>query len=467
MQKIYSNACRIAPLFLLSILSNINILHAQFGALNRVLGTVNNVAGTANRVAYTVASFENLAESIDEMSAEEYDNSVHVSKGRSTNFKYDEEDVSVPEYRNGKFIGIQWEPITYFDKHLFASTIVSMATYTKKTKGLLSAISRPIGFRIVGDESNVLLYWELSCEGDRYFSKTNGTVLYRDAGEPMELMPVLPWDYDMLIHQEATTPFTVTFRIHDNKGHEVKKIQALKMRSINDCIYGYKEISLDYLVAAYIQEEHPEIDKILKEALNTKMITAVSGYNCSKEETTMQVAAIWRVLNQRGFQYSSISRVASFNPDITSQSIRTFEKAVSSRQANCIDGSIVLASVLRKIGISTVLILTADHCFIGYYTDKTKKEVIYLETTKLSNSSLVNKAKTKAQKTDAYLQQFQLAMDKGYEEYQSSKNDKSFVKIDIDEMRKKVSPIPFSKDYGRSPSASKKPMSLNKANLKK
>lgn len=418
-------------------------LHAQIGLLDQV-DRLNN---TANRVMNTIERAQSLANRIDKMSTRNFDDNVTVTRGNSSNFKYDSKSIVLPKFENGEFTNFQWKPVSYFDGQLFPSTILTMYSYKKKMKGRLEAISRPLGFRLLSEYENLKINWEISCEGDKYFEKVKGTELYISPGKEQHLMPPIAWKFDVLLKQEATSPITVYFKLYDDKGHEEKRVEVLQVRSINDCIYGYLDMNLDYLFAGYIQEEHPEIEKILDEALKTKMIDAINGYQESPDATNMQVAAIWRVLHQRGFRYSSVSTTAVNNDKIESQVVRTFEKAIRSRQANCVDGTIVLASILRKIGISTIIVLTSDHCFLGYYTDPEKKDRVFLETTLLSNSDFLKTAKTPQQKNDAYFKQFELAANEGAKQYKEyNKKDDILALIDVDKTRKKVSPIPFVKD---------------------
>ncbi|MEO6732219.1 MAG: hypothetical protein ABIN01_13460 [Ferruginibacter sp.] len=374
----------------------------------------------------------------------EFGKSVKVVKGDKSDgaANIPNENITKPKIKKGEFTNLKWEPVTYFEGQLFPSTIISMATYKGKIQGELEAISRPIGFRIISNKDNIPLRWEIECVDKKYFDKQSGAVLYGQAGTEIYLMPEIPWQYDALSKQLASTPLNFYFRLYDEDGNKVEKLMAVLLRSVNDCIYQYKDIDMGFLFTAFIQEEHPEIDKILKEALNTKMISAIAGYQVNEEYTHKQVAAIWRVLHDRGFKYSSITPTAGTGTNIYSQAVRTFDNALKTSQANCVDGTIVFASILRKIGISSVLVLVPGHCFLGYYTDKTKKNIAYLETTLLSESTLIDKAKTPAEKTKAYMGQFQYALKSGLETYKKL-TPKDIRLIDVDYYRQFVKPIPF------------------------
>jgi hypothetical protein len=406
-----------------------------------LLGKIKKGLQDANEIAYQTAVFTKLAG----MTTAEVNNTVKVIKGNEagtqggTNGK-----VNKPKIKNGEFKNLTWEPITYFDNQLFPSCIIGMATYSGELKGEKKALSSPVGFRLKSKYSNMPIKWEIECVDNKYFEKQTGEIIYATADEEVFFMPDVRWNYDALGKQLASTPLTISFRLFDDDGNKVEKNVPVYIRSINDCIYRYKDNALDFLFTAFIQEEHPEIDKILREALDTKIVTAIIGYQGESDSSVhKQVEAIWRVLHDRGFQYSNITKTPGISNDISSQAVRTFDNAIKTNQANCVDGTIVFASILRKIGIHSVLVLTSNHCFLGYYTDPDRINITYLETTKLSDSRFIDAAKTAAEKKIAYTLQFLYARTKGTEQYKNYKAANDILTIDVDVYRNYVKPIPF------------------------
>jgi hypothetical protein len=404
------------------------------------LNKINKTMRDATMLLNTTAQFVNAAN----RTSAEFSKTVKVMKGSGSSEQQNAPagEMTKPRIKNGDFTNLKWEPVAYFDGQLFPSTIISLATYRGKIEGEMEAISRPLGFRIISSKSNIPLKWEIECVDKKYFDKLSGAFLYPQAGSEVYLMPEIPWQYDVLAKQLASTPISFYFRLFDEDNNKVEKLVPLLLRSVNDCIFQYKELDLSFIFTAFIQEEHPEIDMILKEALNTKMVTAISGYQGNDENTHRQVAAIWQVLHDRGFQYSSITATAASSKKMASQAVRTFDNALKTQQANCVDGTIVFASILRKIGISTLLVLVPGHCFLGYYTDKTKQNVAFLETTLLSNADYLNKAKTTAEKKQAYMDQFRLALASGMATYKKQ-SLKDVRLVDVDKYRQFVKPIPF------------------------
>ena len=101
-----------------------------------------------------------------------------------------------------------------------------------------------------------------------------------------------------------------------------------------------------------------------------------------------QEYALWNVLQKRKFRYSSVSNTSLSSNVVYSQRVRTFDDALESSQINCVDGSVLFASLLRAINIEPILVRTPGHMFVGYYTDNSHKDMNFLETTMIGDVDL-------------------------------------------------------------------------------
>ena len=123
------------------------------------------------------------------------------------------------------------------------------------------------------------------------------------------------------------------------------------------------------------------IDQVLREALNTRIVNKFVGYQFGDAGVDNQVYALWNVLQKRKFRYSSVSNTSLSSNVVFSQRVRTLDDALSSSQINCVDGSVLFASLLRAINITPILVRTPGHMFVGYYTNSKKTDLNFLETT--------------------------------------------------------------------------------------
>ncbi|PSL28975.1 hypothetical protein [Chitinophaga ginsengisoli] len=427
--------------FLLAIILTFSSpLYAQ---LPKVLKDANDMLKSGTETMRTLGGFIDATK----RTTAQFNKSVKVVKSNTPQPSVPADQTTKPKYKKGDFTNFRWEPIAYFDGQIFPSMVISMANYNGNIDNAFmnSVKSSALGFRFISNNSYIPVKWEIESVDKSYFDKVSGDFMFQQAGQEVYFMPNVPWNMSTLAKQVSSSPINIIFRIYDEDGNKAEKSMPLFMRSINDCIYRYHEQNFDFLFTAFIQEQHPEIDKILKQALNTKLISSISGYQGDDVNTILQVAAIWKVLHDRGFQYSSVTTTSTNSTDaLVSQAVRTFDNSMKTNQANCVDGTVVFASLLRAIHISTVMVLTHDHCFLGFYTSRKKDKILYLETTMLSASDIIDQAKTPAKKNQAYVDQFMQAVkyasNKEYPEYKAAKD---LEEIDVDYYRSFVRPLPF------------------------
>jgi len=169
------------------------------------------------------------------------------------------------------------------------------------------------------------------------------------------------------------------------------------VRSVNDCPFfifrnrkGQTEeaqgvVPMTWMFAAYANEHHPSVEVVLKDALNSKIVNEFAGYQKPPEGVLMEVFAIWHALQARGVKYSNITTPSAESEFVVSQHVRFLEESLGNAQANCVDGTVLFASILRKIGISPMLVLIPGHMYLGFSLDRDLQQVLFLETTMLGS----------------------------------------------------------------------------------
>lgn len=198
--------------------------------------------------------------------------------------------------------------------------------------------------------------------------------------------PSIKWKYDKLyqLRQQGTTDLTFTCYINDEEV-DVKNIR-LNYRSVNDCLLSVLDADNNlhdfrWLFAGYVNEEHPYTDSILTDIMKQGLVTKITGYQKDAIHVVEQVEAIWYYALERGISYASISCTPSPTKRANVQHIRFFEQVYNTRQANCIDACVFLASIMRKIGLKPVIFVEPCHAYLGYYTDRNRRKLKLLETT--------------------------------------------------------------------------------------
>jgi len=293
---------------------------------------------------------------------------------------------------------IEWEPDVYPKNQLFPSLVIGLArvdasaeifpTWEGEHRGDPQGI---VGTAIAGLRKGDKFKLVVTANEFMKASKYEGTVA-KDLEEDLMVHPKIGYDYNRLASVTQATPLDVTMELFVNGESKGEKTVTVTLHSVNDCLFGVQESedeTTDYswLFAAYVNENHPWVDRILKEALKTGIVSAFDGYQAkSSEDVLLQIFAIWNVMQRRGMKYSDVTTTAAESEGVYSQHVRLFDQAVEASQANCVDGSVLLGALLRKIGLSASLVVVPGHMFLA--VDLDDETTIGIETTLMGEKNL-------------------------------------------------------------------------------
>lgn len=227
-----------------------------------------------------------------------------------------------------------------------------------------------------------------------FFSRSVSEFVLAKPRTDYTIYPDVIWNYEALRNNNQAEPVSVAVTVEMNGKDMGQRVRTFSVRSINECLLGYVTNGTRFhdtgiLFAAYVNEENPMIDQLLREALNTRIVNRFLGYQSGNADgVDKQVYALWNVLQKRNFRYSSVSNTSLSSNVVFSQRVRTFDDALESSQINCVDGSVLFASLLRAINIVPILVRTPGHMFVGYYTDSEHRNKNFLETTMIGDVDL-------------------------------------------------------------------------------
>ena len=242
---------------------------------------------------------------------------------------------------------------------------------------------------------------KLTVEGNEFMNQTvvEETVT-ADMIKKGDFSPDLNWKQDALVN--ASTPgFFILNAVLEIDGKVVQRFnKRVNYHSINECVFARVGTdgsisNLSPLFSIYVNEDNPNIDKILKQCLALGENRQFVGNQGTKDAVLNQMWWVWQYFSMLGTTYSSITttssnEVKSSNGSIVySQYVRFFDQCYNEKQANCVDGSCMLASIYQKIGLNVCLVLVPGHCFLAVrpQTNDVKGQedanVIFLETTRM------------------------------------------------------------------------------------
>ena len=388
----------------------------------------------------------------------------------------------------------EWEPFIDPERQIFPSLLLASATLrdplrdestaqkaetTKQKKTPPADHAKPDDTpEILGDE-NGLAGIVIASPGDsahaRVEIKENAlmvdTVLEADLpikGRVYRLAPRMKYKYDALNRVHQSQPINVTFAVQVDGANLGERFLTARVHPINDCPYAYQNpddakdyVDIAWMFAAYVNEDHPAIPGLLKEAQATEVVDGFDAYQ-SKDPGTilLQVFAVWEALRQHHIRYSDIGTTTDESLSLYTLHVRFIEEALAESHANCVDASAMLASVLRRMGIDTFLVLEPGHMFLGIYLDAEGRQSACLETTMLGdpdpvkyteNRTLAKSATRAVKKLDGW-RCFNQALDSATREFNKHRkrfdraNDPEYEIVDITAARREgIAPIGYVK----------------------
>ena len=208
-------------------------------------------------------------------------------------------------------------------------------------------------------------------------------------GVPVELRPRLAWDATYV--RELSAPRAQPMRIRiEAKGlpAEVREL-TVRVHPLDEALYYFREghdrVDLAWVFAAYVDPDDAAVDAVLDLARDAG--APLDGAGADAEATIDEVRAVWDALEAHGLRYAAGDPALSRGPSIYSQRVRLVAESWAERRANCIDSSVLIASVLERLGIRSFIVLVPQHAFVGFYTAANRKRPEFLETTLLGTDA--------------------------------------------------------------------------------
>ena len=299
---------------------------------------------------------------------------------------------------------VDWSPEANMDHQLFPSLVISTASVRpieeddeeaeEPDPSLLGERFGLLGISIHSPAAHTKV--KVTLKKNDLMDESVWTGELPDADEDYFIAPKVSYRFDHLRKMTQQVPINVDFAVEIDGKSAGDKTETLQVRSLNDCPFGVSNneetindenfiqgaASIGWMFAAYVNENHPVLDKILKEALDTKIVNAFLHYQGDDEASVLQqVFAIWTALQKKGIQYSSTTAIPGGSDVVYSQYIRFVDQSIGNAQANCADGSVLFTSILHKLSIKPFLVTIPGHMYIGFYTKPDKSEFVGLETT--------------------------------------------------------------------------------------
>lgn len=120
---------------------------------------------------------------------------------------------------------------------------------------------------------------------------------------------------------------------------------------------------------------HKELEAKLPNG-SVKAYQLYDGDESMTESSARLVKAVYEVLSAKGINYVNNTDAGS-----PGQKIKYPIEVLRTKQANCIEGTNLFASILESLGMHTVIVNIPGHAFLGWSTNEEDSNYNFLETT--------------------------------------------------------------------------------------
>jgi hypothetical protein len=175
----------------------------------------------------------------------------------------------------------------------------------------------------------------------------------------------------------------------------------------------WKDIS--YYYGAWVTPNAPEIMQLLRRAGDKHPEKSMAGYQVDVPGVKAQVKAIFNALKDEQIMY--VHSVVNFgaSDEQNMQRVRLPRESLLNQSANCIDGTVLMASVLEAASINPGFVFVPGHAFLAWETQEGNNKWDYLETTMISTHSF--EAANREGRRQAKLQQAAFAESNDINDY--------------------------------------------------
>jgi len=249
--------------------------------------------------------------------------------------------------------------------------------------------------------------------------------------------------YDL--REITPVPLKVRIKTVEDEGEVllIEDIFNIKLSSVNTAVFQMRNetrnivLDLRDYICIWVTPNSYEIQDILRTAADFHPQHAIVGYQMvggvnKADVVRKQVKAVYKALQSLDIAY--ISNPVSIGGG---QKIKFPSEVVNTQSANCIEGVVLMASVLEAIGLEPLIVFTARHAFIGWKTWKDSSEAEFLETSYMWQTLGID---------------FEIALRKGTEQIREEKHRGNFKNrkskiTDVKKIHGEKGITPFSFDY--------------------
>jgi hypothetical protein len=172
---------------------------------------------------------------------------------------------------------------------------------------------------------------------------------------------------------------------------------AIQILPIDTFVFARQDITRhkvknwSWMIAAWVSKNQETLQPVILQAQNIYG-GGMRGYGVAGDVSTgvrAQVKALYEALQQIAkITYDDSGTVFHLDETAYAQRVRLPSRTLQDKRANCLDGSVLFASLLANLGLHPVILLLPRHAIVGWkQEDSQVSDLEFLETTLIEKNS--------------------------------------------------------------------------------
>lgn len=199
--------------------------------------------------------------------------------------------------------------------------------------------------------------------------------------------------------EDATLRYTFSYRIGDSELVKEVRSQRIQLHPVSTMYWALENVetgrvhNLEDFIAAWVTPRSKLVEEMLSLAVNHHPHGYIIGYQGpegitdqeKREVTRTQIQAMYDALRKEAhIKYIEASKISFLGKGTESmQRVRLPDESLDAAAANCIDGSVLFASLIEGVSMNSAIVLVPGHAFVAWRTWDDSNEYEFLETTML------------------------------------------------------------------------------------
>lgn len=140
-------------------------------------------------------------------------------------------------------------------------------------------------------------------------------------------------------------------------------------------------VDLSHYYGAWVTPHADTVQERIRRSVELAPDRQMLGYQGDPDLVTGQVAALYQSLRETEIVY--VNSVIDYGAPagMTTQRTRLPRESLAQRSANCIDGTVLLASLMEGVSLNPAIVLVPGHAFVGWEAWHDSGDWRFLETT--------------------------------------------------------------------------------------